>query len=101
MHFQCSRSCGSGTQRRLVKCFEPDVKDALLKESDKCRYSERPQAFRSCNTNECDSDSSDSDETTEANKPVTVAPTKKHIEPKVRLIQNDSTPSMIDENLFV
>lgn len=81
-----------------MKCFEPDVKETLLKESDKCRYSERPQAFRSCNTHDCDGDSSDSDETTEAPKVVAptkkhVEPTKKHIEPKVRLIQSDSAPS--------
>lgn len=79
-----------------MKCFEPDVKDVVLKESDKCRYAERPQAFRSCNTHDCDgdsSDSSDSVETTTEPAKITV-PTKKYVEPKVRLIQRDSAPSM-------
>lgn len=75
-----------------MKCFEPDVKEALLKETDNCRYSERPQGFRSCNTHDCNEDDS-SEESTEAPVKV-VVPTKKHTEPKVRLIQNDSTPSM-------
>lgn len=73
-----------------MKCFEPDLKETLMKETDNCRYTERPQAFRSCNTQNCDADSASS--TTETT--VTTS-TKQPIEPKVRLIQNDvdSTPS--------
>lgn len=75
-----------------MKCFEPDIKETLLKESDRCRYSERPQGFRSCNTHECGDDEDSSEESTEE-APKVVVTTKKNTEPKVRLIQNDSTPS--------
>lgn len=54
-----------------------------MKETDNCRYSERPQAFRSCNSHKCDNESSSEEE-----KP---AP-KIRAEPKVELVQNDSSP---------
>lgn len=87
---QCTKDCGSGTQRRIVKCYEPDLKEKILRECDNCRYSERPQGFRSCNLHECDKDAPTT--TTEiAEKKITS--TKKHVEPSVRFIQNDSVPS--------
>lgn len=75
-----------------MKCYEPDIKETLLKESDRCRYSERPQGFRSCNTHECSDTDESSEEATEVT-PKIVVPTKKHAEPNVRLIQNDSITS--------
>lgn len=98
LNLQCTKSCGSGTQRRTVKCFEPDVKEALLKESQSCRYSERPQGFRSCNTHECsEEDTSEEELPQTTSRPTTT--TKKPIEPKVRLIQNDSTPSKFKQRI--
>lgn len=70
-----------------MKCFEPNAEEIILKESDKCKYAERPHAFSSCNTDECE------ETITEAPAANIIATTKRRIEPKVRLIQNDSTPS--------
>lgn len=58
-----------------------------MKESDKCRYIERQQAFRSCNAHECEKEAA----TTE--RPTTTATTQKHVEPRVQFVQNDGMPS--------
>lgn len=86
---QCTKACGSGTQRRTIKCLEPNTKEKLLRETDNCRYSERLQAFRHCNTHECENDSHSSDIVGEEERSVT---RRRPAEPKVELIQNDSLP---------
>lgn len=88
---QCSRACGSGTQRRIVKCFEPQLGEKSLSESDKCRYAERPGAFRSCNTEKCEEESSTST-SEEDSEELRYVKRRKQMEPKVELIQNDSLP---------
>lgn len=60
------------------------MKEKILKESDKCRYVERQQAFRSCNTHECEKETA-----TQTTERVTTT-TKKHVEPRVQFIQNDA-----------
>lgn len=67
---ECTKSCNEGTQRRVVKCLEPNIKDKHMMESKSCLFADRPTAFRACNTHSCH-------ETTE-----------RHVD----LIQNDVTP---------
>jgi hypothetical protein len=50
-----------------------------MKETDNCKYSERPQGFRNCNTFSCDE-----------SEPI-ISKQSKH-DPKVDLVQNDITP---------
>lgn len=50
-----------------------------MKETDNCKYSERPQGFRNCNTFNC-----------EESEPI-ISKQSKH-DPKVDLVQNDITP---------
>lgn len=85
--------CGSGSQRRIAKCFEHDLKEKLLVESDKCRYIERQQAFRSCNTQECEKEMTTTTTTTTTIEQPTTTTTKKHVEPRVQFIQNDGMTS--------
>lgn len=69
-YFQCSKSCDSGTQKRTVKCLEPNIKEKQMKESQNCRYAERQVAYRNCNTQVC----------TEK---------ETNVDPRVDLLQND------------
>ncbi|XP_050319289.1 thrombospondin type-1 domain-containing protein 4 isoform X2 [Bactrocera neohumeralis] len=69
---ECSKSCDGGTQRRSVKCLEYDEREAVMRESAKCRYSLREPIYRSCNTQRCD-------------------------EPHLELLQNDVAVSCVDE----
>ncbi|CAG9799230.1 unnamed protein product [Chironomus riparius] len=50
---ECSKSCGNGMQKRTVKCLEVDKKDMTLRESNSCKYLERPTSMRYCNTHNC------------------------------------------------
>lgn len=62
-----------------------------MKESDKCRYLDRQQAFRSCNTHECEKEpvtEKTTERVTTTTTTTTVTP-KKRIEPRVQFIQND------------
>ncbi|XP_070496473.1 thrombospondin type-1 domain-containing protein 4 isoform X2 [Chironomus tepperi] len=79
---ECSKSCGNGMQKRTVKCLEVDKKDMTLRESNSCKYLERPTSMRYCNTQSCS-------ETTTRN-------------PRVDIIQNDD-PQCRDKlsNCFV
>lgn len=56
-----------------------------MKESDKCRYSERLPAFRTCNTHQCEEEESSEERSEEV-----VVKRKRPDEPKVELVQNDS-----------
>jgi len=71
----CNKKCGGGTQRRTVKCVEPNEVEELYKESVNCKYSEREIAYRSCNEEKC----SEAATTTEP-----------YFDPRVDMIQNDS-----------
>ncbi|CRK93983.1 CLUMA_CG007508, isoform A [Clunio marinus] len=75
---ECNKNCGSGIQRRTIKCLELDSKDKILRDSSKCKYSERPAGMRYCNTHDC------SEKTTT-------------YDPRVDMIQNDDDPSCRDE----
>lgn len=75
---ECTKPCNEGTQRRIVKCLEPNIKEKQMKESEICSYNERPPAFRACNVHRC----SESPTTTD---------------PKVDLIQNDIIPGESSE----
>lgn len=81
----CTKTCNEGTQRRVVKCLEPNIKDKHMKESSSCLYSERPIAFRTCNTHKCHEQ-----------------PTTERYDPQVDLIQNDVMPGedWISDELF-
>lgn len=79
---QCTKKCGGGTQKRTVKCFEPSLDTTQMKETDNCKYSERPQGFRNCNTHSCEETTTKSSTRINAVK----------YDPKVDLIQNDITP---------
>jgi len=50
---ECSKACDGGTQKRVVKCFEPNLSETQMKESQNCRYAERPNAYTTCNTHAC------------------------------------------------
>jgi hypothetical protein len=50
---QCSKKCGNGIQRRHLKCLEVDKTERVLRESKNCKYSERPNAMRYCNSHDC------------------------------------------------
>lgn len=78
---QCTKKCAGGTQKRVVKCLEPNLDTRQMKETDNCKYSERPPGFRQCNTHSC--------ETTDLSNS-SQASSKE--DPKVNLIQNDITP---------
>lgn len=73
---ECTKECNEGTQRRVVKCLEPNTKEKQMVESSSCLYTERPIAFRTCNGHKCHEQASTST-TTEV------------YDPKVDLIQND------------
>jgi hypothetical protein len=79
----CTKTCGGGTQKRTVKCFEPNSREKQLKESQTCKYAERPVGYRNCNTHSC------SDEQPKA--------PENYSEPRVDLIQNDITPECTDQ----
>lgn len=50
---ECSKKCGGGTQRRTVKCVEPNISEGTMKESQSCRYAERESIYRVCNEQKC------------------------------------------------
>lgn len=50
---ECSRKCDGGTQRRVVKCLEPNEQEGQTKESNNCLYAEREVAYRTCNEEKC------------------------------------------------
>lgn len=75
---ECTKSCNEGTQRRVVKCLEPNLKGRHMRESQSCLYSDRPVAFRTCKKHQCHETVSTT--TTEA------------YDPQVDLIQNDVVP---------
>lgn len=78
---ECTKECNEGTQRRVVKCLEP--RDRLMRESDKCLYTERPVAFRTCNGHKCHEHA---------------GTTTEKYDPQVDLIQNDiEMPDCEDE----
>lgn len=74
----CTKSCNEGTQRRVVKCLEPNLIDKRMRESDNCLYTDRPVAFRTCNPQKCDEGGD--------------KPQVDTYDPKVDLIQNDVVP---------
>ncbi|KAG5675697.1 hypothetical protein PVAND_005581 [Polypedilum vanderplanki] len=74
---ECSKPCGNGIQKRTVKCLEIEKNEKVLKESKNCKYSERPNAMKYCNTQDCS-------ETTTT------------YDPRVDLLQNDD-PTCTDE----
>ncbi|KAJ6649909.1 Thrombospondin type-1 domain-containing protein 4, partial [Pseudolycoriella hygida] len=76
----CSRPCGTGLQKRSIKCLRYEPIEGEMKESDSCRHKKRKRASQQCNTHSCDST------TTEP------AP-----DPQVDLIQNDIAPECKDE----
>lgn len=51
---ECSKKCGGGTQRRVVKCVEPIENDGIMKESQNCRFAEREAIYRTCNEEKCE-----------------------------------------------
>lgn len=71
-YLQCSRACGTGLQKRTVKCLSYEPNDGEMKESDNCKHKRRKRAAQACNVHSC--------ETT------TEQPTS---DPRVDLIQND------------
>lgn len=71
---QCTRSCGSGTQRRTIKCLSFEQSDGEMKESDNCKHKKRKRASQTCNVHSCD------------------ATTEQTPDPRVDLIQNDIAP---------
>lgn len=71
----CTKECNEGTQRRVVKCLEPNTKEKHMKESKSCLYTERPVAFRTCNGHKCHEQA-----------------TTERYDPQVDLIQNDIVP---------
>lgn len=73
---ECTKECNEGTQRRVVKCLEPNIKDKHMTESASCLYTERPVAFRTCNGHKCPE----------------IATTTTEYDPQVDLIQNDVVP---------
>ncbi|XP_053673801.1 thrombospondin type-1 domain-containing protein 4 [Anopheles nili] len=50
---ECTKLCGGGNQRRVVKCLEFNLRDKLLQESGGCRYADRPISYRVCNEESC------------------------------------------------
>ncbi|XP_061511351.1 thrombospondin type-1 domain-containing protein 4 [Anopheles gambiae] len=50
---ECTKPCGGGNQRRVVKCLEFNLRDKLLQESGGCRYADRPTSYRVCNEESC------------------------------------------------
>lgn len=50
---KCSKPCGRGFQKRIIKCLEVDKIGKVLRESKNCKYSERPVVFRYCNSEDC------------------------------------------------
>ncbi|XP_059620455.1 thrombospondin type-1 domain-containing protein 4 isoform X2 [Phlebotomus argentipes] len=78
---ECTKACGEGSQKRVVKCFEPNIHLKLMKESQNCLYSEKPVAFRRCNGHQCDG----------------TATTEQYSEPRVDLVQNDIVQECKDE----
>ncbi|XP_055372199.1 thrombospondin type-1 domain-containing protein 4-like [Condylostylus longicornis] len=50
---ECSHPCGGGSQKRFVKCLEIDQKENILRESHKCRYSDREPVVSTCNNQKC------------------------------------------------
>lgn len=64
--------------------MEPNVKEKLLQESERCRYSERPVGYRTCNTDECDNNKD--------LRTTSTTTTTESYEPRVDLIQNDISP---------
>lgn len=49
----CSKKCGGGTQRRIVKCLQPNLTEGQMKESNNCKYSDRELAYKACNEHDC------------------------------------------------
>ena len=47
--FQCSATCGSGTRKRIVKCYE--IKSGL--KSRACPMAGKPHHYENCNTKAC------------------------------------------------
>ncbi|XP_050084758.1 thrombospondin type-1 domain-containing protein 4-like [Anopheles aquasalis] len=52
---ECTKPCGGGNQRRVVKCLEFNLRAGMLQESVSCRYADRPTAYRVCNEDACPS----------------------------------------------
>ncbi|KFB40988.1 AGAP010003-PA-like protein [Anopheles sinensis] len=50
---ECTKPCGSGNQRRVLKCLEFNLRDKMLQESVGCRYADRPTSYRVCNEEPC------------------------------------------------
>ncbi|XP_065091217.1 A disintegrin and metalloproteinase with thrombospondin motifs 7 isoform X1 [Ochlerotatus camptorhynchus] len=80
---ECTKTCDSGNQRRVVKCLEFNLRDKVMQESASCRYADRPMAYRVCNEEPCPSTTTSS--TTMA------ASMESYVEPRVDMIQNDGT----------
>lgn len=77
LYSQCSRPCGTGSQKRTIKCLSYEPNDGEMKESDSCRHKKRKRASQACNMHSCD---------------ITTEPTP---DPRVDLIQNDIAPGKI------
>uniref|UniRef100_A0A7G3AZL0 Putative thrombospondin type-1 domain-containing protein 4 n=1 Tax=Lutzomyia longipalpis TaxID=7200 RepID=A0A7G3AZL0_LUTLO len=79
---ECTKPCGEGSQKRVVKCFEPNIREKLMQESGDCLYSEKPIAFRRCNSHQCDG----------------TATTEQYLaDPRVDLVQNDIVQECTDD----
>ncbi|GAB0094710.1 thrombospondin type-1 domain-containing protein 4 [Sergentomyia squamirostris] len=73
----CTKACGEGSQKRTVRCFAPNLREKSLQESHECLYSEKPVAFKRCNSHPCDGSS-------------TATTTEQYSQqPRVDLVQND------------
>lgn len=70
-YLQCSRACGTGLQKRTVKCLSYEPNEGEMKESDNCKHKRRKRAAQACNVHSCET---------------TTEPTP---DPRVDLIQND------------
>uniref|UniRef100_A0A336LKH9 CSON007946 protein n=1 Tax=Culicoides sonorensis TaxID=179676 RepID=A0A336LKH9_CULSO len=77
---ECSKKCGDGTQRRIVKCLEPNEAEGQMKESSNCKYSDRELAYKTCNVQDCQ----------ETSRSSTTEPPAALYDPRVDMIQNDS-----------
>ncbi|XP_055643965.1 A disintegrin and metalloproteinase with thrombospondin motifs 7 [Toxorhynchites rutilus septentrionalis] len=79
---ECTKTCGSGNQRRVVKCLEFNLRDKIMQESASCRYADRPIAYRTCNEDSCPPSTTPSTTTGPSQEP--------YVDPRVDIIQNDA-----------